>query len=225
MLRRHPLGARALAQLAAGVAHGGAQRGDEPARVDGVVAGDVEREPHGRRERRLGAARGGRQQPLDLEAEPAAEGEQPVERLGLVAVAGDDQRAGAVQARVLAGGLGELGGEGGEPGGGAQAELQQRVLAEARLGDGREHPGGDAPGAGLAGVEHGDAQAGLRGAPRGRQPDRAAADDGDVRLGLSHHHDCCAPSLRRHDPDQVRRSAPRWRPLSPAAGSRMWCEA
>ena len=28
-------------------------------------------------------------------------------------------------------------------------------------------------------------------------------------------------SLRRHDPDQVRRSAPRWRPLSPIAGSRV----
>ena len=149
-----------------------------------MVAGDVEREPRGRRERRLGAPRGGGQQPLHVQPEPAPEGEQPVELLGLVAVAGDDERAAAPQPGVLAGRLGQLGAERGEAGGGAQIQVEQRVLAEVGLGDRGEHPRGDGPGARRAGVEHQHAQAALRGAPRAREPDRPAADDGDVRLAL-----------------------------------------
>ena len=88
------------------------QGGDEAARVDRVVARDVEREPHGRGERRLGAARLARAQPRDVQAERLAERDQPVERLRLVGVARDDERAVAAQAGVAPGDLGQLGAEG-----------------------------------------------------------------------------------------------------------------
>ena len=180
--------ARTRAHDAAGAAHRLGQRGHQPARVDRVVARDVEREPHGRRERRLRAPRGRREQPLDVEAEALAEREQPVERLRLVAIARHDQRARRVQPRVATGRLRELGAERGEAGGGAQAQLEQRVLAELRLGDRREHARGDLPGARIAGVEHAHAQPALGGAPRARESDRPAADYGDVRLGMLHRH-------------------------------------
>ena len=130
-----------------------------------------------------------RQQPLDVEPEPPAEREQPVELLGLVAVARDDQRAGARagrdRARTPSASSAQNAGNAGR---GAQAELEQRVLAELRLGDRREHARGDVPGARLARVEHADAQPALRGAPCAREADRPAADDGDVRLGMLHGH-------------------------------------
>ena len=104
------------------VAHGDplAQRGDERARVDGAVAGDVEREPDRRRQRALAAARLARAQALAAEAERPAEGVQAVERLGVVAVARDDHRPGRAQldAEVVA--------EGGVAVGALQAEAQQR---------------------------------------------------------------------------------------------------
>jgi hypothetical protein len=180
--------ARPRVHGAAGAADGLGQHRDEAAGIDRVVARHVEREPHGRRERRLGAPRGRRQQPLDTEPEPPAERQQPVELLGLVAVAGDDDRARLAQPRIAAGRRGELGAERGECGGGAEAQVEQRVLAELRFGDRRQHPGGDMPGAGLAGVEHAHAQAALGGTPRAREPDRPAADDRDVRLGILHDH-------------------------------------
>ena len=93
--------------------------------------------------------------------------------------------------------------------GAAQPELEQRALAELRLGDGREHAGGDVPGAGLAGVDHHGAQAAPGGAPRAREADRPAADDGDVGVGPALMPLVAIPSLRRYDPDQVRRSAAR----------------
>ena len=47
--------------------------------------------------------------------------------------------------------------------------------------------------------------------------DKSLADDGYVvLLGLRRH--CVPPSLRRHHPDQVRRSAAWCRPLSPFGG-------
>ena len=172
-----------MADLAAGALDRAGERRDEAARVDGVVGRDLERQPDGRRERRLGAAGLRRAQALDLEPELAAEGEQPVELGGVVRVARDDERAGAPQARVPTGRVAELGAEGLEALGAAQPELEQRSLAEVRLGDRREHPGGDAPRRPrllAGGVEHGDAQAALGGAPRGREADGAAADDDDV---------------------------------------------
>ena len=220
-LRGHAGHARTRAHEAARAAHGLGKRCDEAARIHGVVARDVERQADRRRQRRLGAARGGREQPLDVEPEPLPEGEQPVERLRLVAIARDDERSRPAQAGVAARSVGELGAELREPGGGAQAEPEQRVLAELRLRDRREHPGRDMPGARIACVEHAHAQSALGGAPRAREADRPAADYGDVRLGMLHRHLQLTPSLRRYYPDQVRRSAPRWRPLSPFAGSRM----
>ena len=74
-------------------------------------------------------------------------------------------------------------------------------------------PGRDVPRAGLAARRARRAQAALRRAPRHGEADTPAADDGDVVL--SDCEDTAYTSLRRHDPDQVRRSAPRWRPLSP----------
>ena len=76
------------------------ERGDELARVDRVVARDVEREPDRGRERRLQPPRLGRAQSLDGQPEAAAELRQAVERLGLVAVARDDERADRAVARV-----------------------------------------------------------------------------------------------------------------------------
>ena len=155
------------------------QRRDEPPRVDRVVPGDVQREPHGRRERRLGAPRGARQQAHDIEPQALAEGEQPVELLRLVAVARDDERARLPVARVLAGALRQLRAEGGEAGGGAGGQVEQRVLAELGLRGRREHAGGDVPGAGRAIVEQGDGGAALSGAPGRGEADRPTAD---------HHH-------------------------------------
>ena len=199
-------------QLPARGLDGVGQRRDEAARVDGVVAGHVERQPHGRGERGLGAARLARAQPLDREVELPAVGVELVELLGVVAVARDDQGAGAAQSGIAAGGLLELGAEGGEAGGRAEAEVEQRLLAELRLGDRGEHAGGVAPRAVLGGVEHERAQAALRRAPGDGEADDAAADDGYVvLLGLRRH--CVPPSLRRHHPDQVRRSAA-WVPPS-----------
>ena len=98
MRRRGRAGStRCAADLAAGALDRLGQRGDEPARVDGGVAGHVEREPDGRRERGLGAARLARAQALDREAERAAVLEQALELVGLVAVARDDERARAAQ--------------------------------------------------------------------------------------------------------------------------------
>ncbi len=158
------------------VGHLAPQRRDELARIDGVVGLDVQREPDRRRERGLELARLRRPQPLDRQPEAAAELGQAIQRLGLVAVAGDDERADGAVARVL-----ELVAEGLVALRALQAELQQVALAELRLGDRREHPRGDVPRAGLAGVDH-DHRAGaaLLGAPRAGEADRTAADDGDV---------------------------------------------
>ena len=79
-------------------------------------------------------------QPLDRQPEPAAELGQAIERLGLVAVAGDDERAhrgspaprARRRRRVAPRAL--------------QPELQQRLLAELGLRHGREHARGDVPG-------------------------------------------------------------------------------
>ena len=75
------------------------QRGDEAAGVDGVVAREVEGEADGRGERGLGAAGARGEEALRAEAEGAADGELPVELLGVVAVARHDERAARPVAR------------------------------------------------------------------------------------------------------------------------------
>ncbi len=122
-----------------------------------------------------------------LEPERAPERDQPVERLGLVGVARDDERARAAVARVAARGLRQLGAERLEGAAAAEPELEQRALAELRLGDRREHPGGDVPGPGLARVDDDGPQPALGGAPGARETDRPSAGDGDlVRLRCGH---------------------------------------
>jgi hypothetical protein len=147
-----------------------------------VIARDVERQAHGRRQRGLQAPRGAGQQALHVEAELEAQRELAVERLGLVAVARDDERPAAAQAGVGAGRLLELGGEGRPVARAAQSQPEQRELARVGLGDRGQHAGGDArrAGAQLAALEHADAQAASRRAPGDGEADDAPADDGDV---------------------------------------------
>ncbi len=131
--------------------------------IDGAVAGHVEREPDRGRERGLGAAGLARAQPLDREAELLAVRVELLELLGLVAIAGDDERAAETEVDA------ELGAEGREAVERAQAEVEQLALAELQLGDRGEHARGVAPGAVLARVEHERAQAALGRAPRRRR--------------------------------------------------------
>ena len=107
--------------------------------------------------------------------EPAAELGQAVERLGLVAVPRDDERAHAPVARLLQRIAERL-----VAACALQPELQQLALAEVGLGHRREHARGDVPRARLARVDHDHARATFLGLPRARQPDRPATDDGDV---------------------------------------------
>ena len=141
-----------------------------------MVAGHVEREPHRRRQRRLGAARLARPQALDLEPQLAPEGELALQRLGLVAIARHEQRAARAKADVLA----QLVAEVTEAACGAQPELDRRGVADLRLGDRCEHPGGDLPGARVAGVEHDRAQTATGRAPGAGEADRPAARYGEV---------------------------------------------
>jgi hypothetical protein len=142
-----------------------------------VVAGDVQREAHGRRKRRLEPARLGRAQPLAGQAELRAEGDQALQRLGLVAVARDGERARGPVADVVA----ELGREGGEALRGADAQGGEGLVARLGLGHRREHAGRDLPRPRLAGVHDADAQAAPGGAPGAGEPDDPAAGDDDVR--------------------------------------------
>ena len=156
------------------------QRRRRAARVDRVVAGDVEREPDRRRQRGLEPARlrsAAAARPAGrARAGTRAGGRAPRPRRGRArrpacrrrspgrARASASSAQNASKRRAL-----------------AQAQLEQRALAELRLGDRREHARGDVPGAGLAGV---DARRSARRAARARhahgEADRAAADDGDV---------------------------------------------
>ena len=181
----HPVGldqelahAHARADLAAAAIDRGQQRGGQRPRVHRVVVGGRERQADGGRERRLDAAGPAGRQPLDGQSVLAAEVGLALERLGLVAVAGHQQGAGAAVAGIAATELGQFVHPGGVPGGGRQVELQQRALAEGGLGDGRQHPGGDVRGSAgqVAPVEDERAQA-----PRGRplcdgQPGDASPD-------------------------------------------------
>jgi hypothetical protein len=115
-------------------------------------------------------------------------------------------------------------GEGRPARGGGQAERRQPLLAERRLGDRREHPGGDerGPRADRVALVNDDPQPALRGTPRDAEPDRPRADDGyiETALGLCGQED---PSLRRHDPDQVQRSAAGVPPSQPGERAPVRC--
>src|SRR6185295_5198208 len=171
-----------------GALGGAGERRDHEARIDRVVVRHVEREADRRREGGLDPAGLGRAQPLGPQAEERAQRELAVERLRLVAVARDEQRPPGPVVDVDAARLAQLLGERGPRPRALEAEAQERLLAGVRLADRREHPGGDVRRAvaELAAVEHADAQAARRRAPRGGEADQANADDGYAeRLRLS----------------------------------------
>ena len=147
-----------------------------------MVVGQVQGAAHGGRERRLQAPRRAGQQRLDVQPEALAQVALALERLGLVAIAGEHQRAARAVADVDAAGLGELRGEVRPAPRALQAELEQRPLAGVGLRHGREHPGGHARGAAaeLAALEQEHRQPAGAGAPGHGEADDAAADDGYV---------------------------------------------
>ena len=191
-----------------------------------VIARDVEREAD------VGASAGSRRRAAlgsrrsHVEAELRAQRELALERLGLVAVARDDERAAAAQARIGAGGLLELGGE--APASRARCAGPSASSASSPASasvTGASIPAAtcEAPRAELAALEHADAQPALRRAPGDGEPDHAPADDGDVEVVAVGSCGMCT-SLRRHDPDQLltvgidalsarARRAPVWLPV------------
>src|SRR5436305_13105059 len=80
------------AQVGSGPAAGVSQRLGQPPGVDGVVVGNLEREPDRGRERRLPPPGLAGAQPVDLEPKALPELQLALERLGLVGVARDEQR-------------------------------------------------------------------------------------------------------------------------------------
>jgi hypothetical protein len=135
----------ALAQLDARGRARALQRGQDGPRIDRVVVGDVQRQADGRGERGLEAAGGARQEALGPQAQAGAEGVLAIQGLGLVAVAGDEQRAARLQRDA------ELAREGRPQRGGLDGLGHVGRVADLGLADRREHPGRDA---GRAGAEH-----------------------------------------------------------------------
>ncbi len=184
-VRLDPLDRRVLAQHDASRLARCAQRAEHQARVDTVVVRRMQRQAHGRRERRLAFARLASAQPLGRQAERVAKGDLALQLARLVCVARDQQRARGQQSDVFAGRRGQLVREGRPHVGRAQAEVEHAPagLAELHLGYRREHPRRHARGAGAERValEHRNAHAALSRAPGDRQADRAAADHEHVR--------------------------------------------
>ena len=149
----------------------------------------------------------------------APERDQAVERLGLVAVARDDQRADARSPGRPA--PRELGAEGRV----AARALQARARAARARRTRPRRPARACPRR-RATRRARRRRARRRAAPRcGRAPRAREADRARRRRrrrrSCADCHWLAFASLRRHDPDQVRRSAARCRPLSPIAGSRV----
>ena len=182
LARRDRADALADAVFHTGPGGGDRERGGELPRVHRVVVGGVQGTAEGRGEHRLEAARGARHEPLHAEAELLAERELAIERLLLVPVTGEHERARPAVADGLPGGRLELCREGGPELGALQPELEQRPLARVGLGHRREHPGGDVGGAAaeVTTVDQDDREAALRRPPGDREADGPAADHGDV---------------------------------------------
>ena len=90
-----------LAKLCAGATQRSRQCGGQGPRIDRVVVGNVEREPKRRRQRRLQPPGLARAQPPHVEPVAPPQRELALQRLGLVVVAGDQQRAAAGVADVV----------------------------------------------------------------------------------------------------------------------------
>jgi hypothetical protein len=144
-----------------------------------VVLGEVQRAAQRRRERGLQAARGAGQQPLHAQSEALAQVALALERLGLVAIAGEHERAARAVSDVDAAGPREVRGEGGPEPRALQAQREQRALAGVGLGDGRQHAGGNVrgPRPQLAAVEHEHREPARTRTPGHSEADEAAADD------------------------------------------------
>jgi hypothetical protein len=186
-----------------------------------VVAGHLDGEPQRGRERRLEAARRRRTQPRGGQAELGAEGQLAIEPLGLVAVAGDHQRAALEDRHRVARGLAQLVHERRVAARRGDVQRGQVVLAEGGLAGRREHAGGDARGTGtrLAALEHDGPKAALRGPPGDGQADHAASHYRDVEaVRLRVRHDSLpAPALPGSGSDGRRLRRP---PSQPRVGSR-----
>ena len=164
-----------------------------------------------------------RREPLHVEPQRPLELVQAPQRLGVVAVRGDDQRAAVAVAGRQAGALLQLRGERRPALARGQVHAHQPLLAEVGLHHRSEHAGGHARGA-VAGArgaiddEHG--QAALLGAPGAGEADQTGTDDNGVVA--------CAPrqlnllpfaGITRVRFDGRRR---RSRPLSPVSPSSRW---
>jgi hypothetical protein len=144
-----------------------------------VVVGQVQGAAHGRRQRGFEPARRAGQQRLHVQPEALAQIALALQRLGLVAVAREHERAGRSVADIHVTRRGELLGERGPAARAAQAELEQRPLAGIGLRHRREHARSHArgPGAELAALEQQHRQPALARAPRDGEADDAATDD------------------------------------------------
>ena len=190
VLQRHRLAAgdprdtRAGAQRDTGGTRRRGERGAGCSWVDGVIKRRAERRPQAWSQRRLELTRGGRHEPLHLQPESLTQRQLALHVLGLVAVAGDNQRSALAVADIHAADVRELGGKGGPETRAFQAQHQQVALAGIGLGDRGEHARGDVGRRGdrrefAALAEHHVETAGAR-PPGDRQPDDASADDYDV---------------------------------------------
>ena len=181
-----------------------------------MVVGDLEREAQRGCQRGLELAGLAGAQPAHGEPEAAAQGQLATQRLRLVGVAGGQQGAPAVVARVDRGGLLEFGHEGRVGLRAGQTQAQERLLGEQGLADRREHAGGHAraAGAGLVALEHDHVHAALSGAPGHRHPNDTGAEDGKIEsVGAIGQ---CG-SLRRQYPGQVQTVGG---PVAPALSAR-----
>ena len=190
-----------------------------PAVVHRPVAAEQHAAVHIGGQEGLERAAGPAVQFLGVQAGRPAEGGQPDQRGVVAGVVRDGQRPFSTQPDLAAGRFLQLGREGPEPPDREQVKAQQRALAEQGFRGRREHARRH-QGRGVTrfGVDQHDIEPGRRGAPGDRRPDDSAARDDDV-CDLGHMH-----SLRRHYPDQVRRSEacgggalppsqPRWAPV------------
>ena len=201
----------------AGPAGRHAEGGQVAAVVDRQVAGGEDAAPGGRGQKRLQPTARPGVEALGLEPDRVAELGQPVERGQVAAVVGDREGSLGPEPGRLPGRRLELGVEGGEAVDRVQVQGQQVLLAEDGLGDRAEHARRDQARLVIGvRIDEGDLVPGDGGAPGDRGADHAATDDDDVSV----HHGLPALSLRRHYPDQVRRSEAVRLPLSPAQGSR-----
>ncbi len=160
----------------------GAKRRHHGARIDGVIVGELQREPDPGRQRALEPARVAAEQARGGQAHRRAQLLLAGDVGGAVGVVGDEQRAARAVADVDPRGLGQLGGEGRPQRGAAQPELEHVALRRVGLGDRGEHPGRDVPRAarrvvGAVALEHQHIEAAAGGRPRHGQADDPAAND------------------------------------------------